>query len=227
MSDANFINTYNEVILENLNAIMKQNFMFQTQIKFFEQRVNELPEMEKKLADFEKNKSIELEQLQNSASNFEKKLSETSNDFEKKLAETSNDFEKKLADKQNDYNRLMDQKNSLAGEVLSLKEEMDKKNLIIQNNVTSDNDKHRLQTAVNQQSGEIEKLKNRIESMEKEIDSHKKYNLQLEEMLPNSKKKKLGIEISEEDTPKAEVKKEQTVSNNVTPLTFESAGGTF
>ena len=29
MSDANFINTYNEVILENLNAIMKQNFMFQ------------------------------------------------------------------------------------------------------------------------------------------------------------------------------------------------------
>jgi uncharacterized phage infection (PIP) family protein YhgE len=216
MSDANFINTYNEVILENLNAIMKQNFMFQTQIKFFEQRVNELPEMEKKLADFEKNKSIELEQLQNSAGNFEKKLSET-----------SNDFEKKLADKQNDYNRLMDQKNSLAGEVLSLKEELDKKNLIIQNNVTSDNDKHRLQTAVNQQSGEIEKLKNRIESMEKEIDSHKKYNLQLEEMLPNSKKKKLGIEISEEDTPKAEVKKEQTVSNNVTPLTFESAGGTF
>ena len=216
MSDANFINTYNEVILENLNAIMKQNFMFQTQIKFLEQRVNELPEMEKKLADFEKNKSIELEQLQNSAGNFEKKLSET-----------SNDFEKKLSDKQNDYNRLMDQKNSLAGEVLSLKEEMDKKNLIIQNNVTSDNDKHRLQTAVNQQSGEIEKLKNRIESMEKEIDSHKKYNLQLEEMLPNSKKKKLGIEISEEDTPKAEVKKEQTVSNNVTPLTFESAGGTF
>ena len=216
MSDANFINTYNEVILENLNAIMKQNFMFQTQIKFLEQRVNEIPEMEKKLADFEKNKSIEFEQLQNSAGNFEKKLSET-----------SNDFEKKLSDKQNDYNRLMDQKNSLAGEVLSLKEEMDKKNLIIQNNVTSDNDKHRLQTAVNQQSGEIEKLKNRIESMEKEIDSHKKYNLQLEEMLPNSKKKKLGIEIPEEDTPKAEVKKEQTVSNNVTPLTFESAGGTF
>ena len=99
MSDANFINTYNEVILENLNAIMKQNFMFQTQIKFLEQRVNEIPEMEKKLADFEKNKSIELEKLQNSAGNFEKKLSET-----------SNDFEKKLADKQNDYNRLMDQK---------------------------------------------------------------------------------------------------------------------
>ena len=205
MSDANFINTYNEVILENLNAIMKQNFMFQTQIKFLEQRVNELPEMEKKLADFEKDKSSELEQLQNS----------------------TGDFEKKLSDKQNDYNRLMDEKNNLAGQVLSLKNEVEDKNRVILNNLTSDNDKHRLQTAVNQQSGEIEKLKNRIESMEKEIDSHKKYNLQLEEMLPNSKKKKLGIEVIEETSPKVEVKKEQTVFNNVTPLTFESAGGTF
>jgi uncharacterized phage infection (PIP) family protein YhgE len=217
MSDSNFINAYNEVILENLNAIMKQNFMFQTQIKFLEQRVNEIPEMEKKLADFEKIKSSELEQLQNSAGNFEKRLTET-----------SNDFEKKLADKQNDYNRLMDQKNSLAGEVLSLKNEVEDKNRIIQNNVTSDNDKHRLQTAVNQQSGEIEKLKNRIESMEKEIDSQKEYTTQLEEMLPNSKKKKLGIEIPEEDTPKVEVKKEQTAPIiNATSLTFESAGGTF
>jgi uncharacterized phage infection (PIP) family protein YhgE len=205
MSDANFINAYNEVILENLNAIMKQNFMFQTQIKFLEQRVNELPEMEKKLADFEKDKSSELEQLQNS----------------------TGDFEKKLSDKQNDYNRLMDEKNNLAGQVLSLKNEVEDKNRVILNNITSDNDKHRLQTAVNQQSGEIEKLKNRIESMEKEIDSHKKYNLQLEEMLPNSKKKKLGIEVIEETSPKVEVKKEQTVFNNVTPLTFESAGGTF
>jgi len=216
MSDANFINAYNEVILENLNAIMKQNFMFQTQIKFLEQRVNELPEMEKKLADFEKNKSVELEQLQNSAGNIEKKLSET-----------SSDYEKKLADKQNDYNHLMDQKNNLVGEVLSLKNEVEDKNRIIQNNVTNDNDRHRLQTAVNQQAGELENLKNTIELLKKEIDSHKKYNLQLEEMLPNSKKKKLGIEIPEEDTPKVEVKKEQTVFNNVTPLTFESAGGTF
>ena len=205
MSDSNFINAYNEVILDNLNAIMKQNFMFQTQIKFLEQRVNELPEMEKKLANFEKDKSSELEQLQNS----------------------TGDFEKKLSDKQNDYNRLMDEKNNLAGQVLSLKNEVEDKNRVILNNITSDNDKHRLQTAVNQQSGEIEKLKNRIESMEKEIDSHKKYNLQLEEMLPNSKKKKLGIEVIEETSPKVEVKKEQTVFNNVTPLTFESAGGTF
>ena len=188
MSDANFINAYNEVILENLHAIMKQNFMFQTQIKFLEQRVNEIPEMEKKLADFEKTKSIELKQFENSAGD----------------------------------------KNNLANEVSALKHEIENKNSIIQNNVTTDNDKHRLQTAVNQQSGEIEKLKNRIESMEKEIDSQKIYTTQLEEMLPNSKKKKLGIEIPEEETPKIEAKKEETaVISNVTPLKVESAGGTF
>ena len=188
MSDANFINAYNEVILENLNAIMKQNFMFQTQIRFLEERVGKIPEMEQKLANVETDKST----------------------------------------KQNDYNSLVDERNRLVNEVSSLKSELENKNSIIQNNVTSDNDKHRLQTAVNQQSGEIENLKNRIESMEKEIDSHKKYNSQLEEMLPNSKKKKLGIEIPEEDTPKVEVKKEQTAPIiNATPLTFESAGGTF
>ena len=217
MSDANFINAYNEVILENLNAIMKQNFMFQTQIKFLEQRVNDIPEMEKKLADFEKDKSAELKQLQTSAA-----------DFEKKLSETSADFEKKLVNKQNDYNYLMDEKNNLAGQVLSLKNEVEDKNRIIQNNVTDDNDRHRLQTAVNQQAGEIENLKNKIELMEKEVDSHKKYTTQLEEMLPNSKKKKLGIEIIEEDTPKENIEEEKqpVVDNNII-LKVESSGGTF
>ena len=189
MSDANFINAYNEVILDNLTAIMKQNFMFQTQMKFLEERVNKFSEMEQKLASVETDK----------------------------------------ANKQEEYNRLVGEKNNLENEVSALKHEIENKNSIIQSNVTTDNDKHRLQTAVNQQAGEIEKLSNRIESMEKEIDSHKKYTTQLEEMLPNSKKKKLGIEIPEEETPiKVEVKKEETAPIiNATPLTFESAGGTF
>jgi hypothetical protein len=64
--------------------------------------------------------------------------------------------------------------------------------------------------------------------MEKEIDSQKAYTTQLEEMLPNSKKKKLGIDIPEEETPKVEVKKEETAQiNNVTPLKIESTGGSF
>ena len=189
MSDVNFINAYNEVILDNLTAIMKQNFMFQTQMKFLEERVSKFTEMEQKLASVESDKT----------------------------------------NKQEEYNSLLNEKNNLANEVSSLKHEVENKNSIIQNNVTSDNDKHRLQNAVNQQAGEIEQLRNRIESMEKEIDSHKKYTTQLEEMLPNSKKKKLGIEILEEENPvKVEVKKEETANiNNVSSLKVESAGGTF
>jgi DNA repair exonuclease SbcCD ATPase subunit len=188
MSDSNFINAYNEVILENLNAILKQNFMFQTQIKFLEERVNKIPEMEKKLSAVEDEKSA----------------------------------------KQNDYVSLVDERNRLSNEVGALKIELEDKKRIIQNSSTNDNEKHRLQTAVNEQSGEIDRLKNRIESMEKELDSHKKYNSQLEEMLPNSKKKKLGIDVPEEETPKVEVKKEETAQiNNVDLLKVESTGGSF
>ena len=181
MSDANFLNAYNEVIIDNLNAIMKQNFMFQTQIRFLEKQVNKLSEMEEKLVNYENEKLTKEAEIK-----------------------------------------------YLVNEVDSLKSELSDKNSILQNNIISDNDKHRLQTAVNQQAGEIEKLRNRIESMEKEIDSYKKYTTQLEEMLPNSKKKKLGIEIPEIETTKVEVKKEETaIINNVTPLKVESAGGTF
>jgi hypothetical protein len=49
------------------------------------------------------------------------------------------------------------------------------------------------------------------------IAKKEKYVKQLENMLPNSKKKKLGIEVEETVTPKLD---------NV-PLRVESAGGTF
>jgi chromosome segregation ATPase len=188
MSDVNFINAYNEVILDNLNAIMKQNFMFQTQMKFLEERVKRIPELEEKLASIESDKGI----------------------------------------KQEEYTRLTNERNNLANEVSALKHEIENKNSIIQSNANSDHEKHRLQTAVNEQAGEIANLKNRIESMEKEVDSQKAYTTQLEEMLPNSKKKKLGIDVPEEETPKVEVKKEETAQiNNVTPLKIESTGGSF
>ena len=48
MTDVDFINAYNEVILENFNAVLKQNFMFQTQIKFLQEQVNELDSLKEK-----------------------------------------------------------------------------------------------------------------------------------------------------------------------------------
>ena len=48
MSDVNFMNAYNDVVLENFMAVLKQNFMFQTQIKFLEERVSLIPALEEK-----------------------------------------------------------------------------------------------------------------------------------------------------------------------------------
>ena len=66
--DAKFLSTYNEVILDNFNAVLKQNFMFQTQLKFAEEKAKEVSELEKKLADLssEKNDVVKLkEQIDN------------------------------------------------------------------------------------------------------------------------------------------------------------------
>ena len=48
--DGKFLSTYNEVILDNFNAVLKQNFMFQTQIKILEEQIKEKSGLETKLA---------------------------------------------------------------------------------------------------------------------------------------------------------------------------------
>ena len=179
MSDANFINAYNEVILDNLTAIMKQNFMFQTQMKFLEERVSTIPALEEK---------------------------------------------GKL------YDSVVNEKSELQNKISSLTSENENKDNIIKNTTNSDADKHRLQTALNEQAKELERLNNKIINVEKDIDDKNYYIKQLEDMLPNSKRKKLGLEIIESAKEEVEEVKstEKIVSkeNNVV-LKVESAGGTF
>ena len=178
MSDANFINAYNEVVLENFVAVLKQNFMFQTQIKFLEERVSLIPELEEK----------------------------------GKL------FDSVVSDKQ-----------ELENKIVSLKSDIENKDTTIINLNNTDADKHRLQTALNQQAQQIDKLKEKISKFEDEQEEQKEYIKQLEEMLPNSKKKKLGIPIEEIATPvvKEEEKKEDTPKIDDVKLKIQSSGGTF
>jgi hypothetical protein len=46
-----FSNAYQEVLLENLDAILKQNFMFQARLKLFEKEANIKTELQAKLND--------------------------------------------------------------------------------------------------------------------------------------------------------------------------------
>ena len=179
MSDANFINAYNEVVLENFTAVLKQNFMFQTQIKFLEERVNTIPALE---------------------------------------------------EKGNSYDSVVREKSELQNKISSLTSENENKDNIIKNSNNSDADKHRLQTALNEQAKELERLSNKVTNVEKDIADKNYYIKQLEDMLPNSKRKKLGLEVIESTKEEVEeVKSTEKVSvkeDNVI-LKVESAGGTF
>ena len=179
MSDANFINAYNEVVLENFTAVLKQNFMFQTQIKFFEERVNTIPALE---------------------------------------------------EKGNLYDSVVREKIELQNKILSLTSENENKDNIIRNTTNSDVDKHRLQTALNEQAKELERLSNKVTDVENDIADKKYYIKQLEDMLPNSKRKKLGLEVIEsikEEVEEVKSTEKVSVKEDNVILKVESAGGTF
>jgi len=179
MSDANFINAYNEVVLENFTAVLKQNFMFQTQIKFLEERVNTIPALE---------------------------------------------------EKGNSYDSVVREKLELQNKISSLTSENENKDNIIKNSNNSDADKHRLQTALNEQAKELERLSNKVTNVEKDIADKNYYIKQLEDMLPNSKRKKLGLEIIEsikEEVEEVKSTEKVSVKEDNVVLKVESAGGTF
>ena len=173
--DGKFLDVYNEVILDNFNAVLKQNFMFQTQLKFAEEKAKEVGELEKKLAT--------------------------------------------LTSENSDANILRE-------EIKTLNERISQKEAIIQSSSNTDNERHRLQTAVNNQMKEIEGLKKTIGDLQQQQKDQQTYVTQLEEMLPNSKKKKLGIELPEEPKP---IKEEPITLNKEDDniLKFASTGGSF
>ena len=176
MTDLDFINAYNEVILENFNAVLKQNFMFQTRIRFLEEQVAKVTEMEESLSEMQSIKS---------------------------------------------------KANDLQNEVNNLKNEVSSRDNIIQNSNKADVDAHRLQTALNTQAQDIQRLNGIIRKLETEAGETNQYVSQLEEMLPNSKRKKLGLEVVQVPAPvkKEEVKEETPISDAIVKDTAN--GGTF
>lgn len=128
---------------------------------------------------------------------------------------------------------LEETKKEVAGmvqEITDLKNQLENKENIIKVTSNSDADRHRLQTALNNQAQDLEKLKKRVVDFEKEIETQKEYIGQLEEMLPNSKKKKLGIVVEAPvvtDKVKEEEKLEETPKIDDVKLKIQSSGGTF
>ena len=165
ISDVNFLQKYNDIVLENFNAVLKQNLLFQTQISVLEEKVV----------------------------------------------------------KANDYEQIKTEVSRLSSENNDLKNELHHKNMTLENNISSDATRHRLQTALNNEMKERKKF-------EDLYTKNQEYIKQLEEMLPNSKRKKLGLEVEE-------VKQKQPLNEDSSTITSvaessssvieELAGGNF
>lgn len=187
--DTKFLSYFNEVAQDNFIAVVKQNLVFQAQIKLLDDEAKKIPGL--------------LETISG-------------------LEETKNEVQ------------------SMVEEINDLKNELSNKDTIIKNNSNSDADKHRIQTALNNQAQEIQTLTTRLAEVEKQsdkkvaklkeqVDEQKEYIAQLEEMLPNSKKKKLGIavEIPLVTEIVKEEKLEETPKIDDAELKIQSSGGTF
>jgi septal ring factor EnvC (AmiA/AmiB activator) len=110
----------------------------------------------------------------------------------------------------------------IQNENVGLAQELNNKNNIIESANKSDAERYRLQTSLNEQSREIERLNNGLSALQEQLKEQTEYIAKLEDMLPKTAKKKLGItqETIVEETPS-----EVTFDNEETKTL--SKGGSF
>jgi predicted RNase H-like nuclease (RuvC/YqgF family) len=110
----------------------------------------------------------------------------------------------------------------LRDENINLTNELNSKVTIIESANKSDAEKYRLQTSLNEQSREIERLTTATVSLQEQVKEQTEYIAKLEEMLPKSAKKKLGI--TQEQNIEETIQEESVDNENVKTL---SSGGSF
>ena len=179
MADVRFLTYYNETVIENFISVVKQNLLFQAQIRGLEEQLKIIPELQKSAEQFEELK-VEITRLKE--------------------------------------------------DNINLKNQLDSKAAIVENANKVDTERFRLQTAVNSQMKEISGYKDTIVNLQNQLKKETEYTKQLEEMLPKTAKKKLGIAITE--TLTKEEDKEETITpslfeDNVKTESIVSTGGTF
>lgn len=117
-----------------------------------------------------------------------------------------------------DYEEIKKHFISLTEENNDLKNELKNREQRLKNIGNLDTEKHRLQIELNNQYSEIATLNSSLEEKTKYIE-------QLENMLPKSKKIKLGLPVTEDNSLFKVAELEQ--SNSDENLSVESTGGTF
>jgi len=169
-----FSNAYQEILLDNLVAIIKQNFIFQTQLKISEDTGKQKAEIQSK-----------YDELLNVYNSVKGDLTQIENLKAKILQNDS-----AQAEIQSKYDELLNVYNSVKGDLTEIE---NLKAKILQND-SAHQEKQRIQTALNAQMKENLGLKNSLEQKELEIVELKNYITKLEEIAPISKLKKINPE---------------------------------
>lgn len=140
--DADFINTYTEVLLENAEAVIRQNFMLQARLKVMEKT---LVEKEKAKQEFEQNltnNDTEKESLRSTVDRLNLQIAELHNKVDASKKENDN-LNNQIADWQNKANsfqsdavsekqRIQQAYNDSQKEISSLTAEKDSLNAVMQ-----------------------------------------------------------------------------------------------
>ena len=133
-NDLTFLNTYTEVMLENVSSIIKQNFIFQTQLKLAENKAAQLEDAKRVVDELSvKNRNLQnqVNELTNLTTTY-KNVSDDKSRLQVSLNETSqskNQLQSQLNDTQQELTRLRaqsEQFETLKTENTKLKNKLEK-----------------------------------------------------------------------------------------------------
>jgi chromosome segregation ATPase len=201
--DVEFLNSYKDVVLENFDAVLKQNLIFQTQLKIVSNIKNEKTEADQKIQEL----LTELERLNLIVSQQQSELS-TAETLKQKVV----DGDTLLLEK----NRIQQALNETLQRVVGLEQELQRKQNEINSLNEGLNDKNTIEKQKQESDSKVEfletKLKNVNEQLslkQQEIDSLNKklkekevqfqtgynelkaYTNQVLDFVPTTKQKKL------------------------------------
>lgn len=177
MSDAAFINSYNEIVFDNFIAVLKQNLMFQTQLKLIEGKVARVAELEKQLAD-SGDAHKEVARLRESVQSLTADLN------------TKNTQLQQQAGSDAERHRIQTALNDKMRECETLRASTDVLNRELQTlSAQAARGQDAMQTVLT--------LQTTLAALERTTQEQTQYIQKLEELLPPTKRKKLGLPVVE------------------------------
>lgn len=175
MSDVNFINSYNEIVFDNFIAVLKQNLVFQTQLKVMEPKLARMAELENQLAE-SGDAQKEIAQLRATVQSLTTELSGKNTQIQQQSGADA------------DRHRIQTALNEKMRECESLKASVDVLNRELQ---TLGGQVKQGQDAISAN----ETLRSLTKTLEDATQRQTEYIKKLEDLLPVAKRKKLGLPV--------------------------------